>query len=59
MGMPLMVTCFLPSGVVMVPRVPVTPSAEGVADVVKTGGHAVRHPPVQALVPESFVSLVK
>ena len=49
-----MVTCFFPSGVGMVPTVPVTPSTVGVSEVVMTGGHATRQSPVQALVPESL-----
>jgi hypothetical protein len=41
----------------MVPRVPLTPTPVGVP-VARSGGHAARHWPVQALVPEPFVSLV-
>src|SRR4051812_30121474 len=41
----------------MVPRIPLTPTPVGVP-VAMSGGHAARHWPVQALVPEPFVSLV-
>ena len=54
-----MVTCIFPSAVGMVPTLPVTPLTVGVAVVEVTGGHEVRHAPVQALFPESFVSLAK
>jgi hypothetical protein len=57
--MPFSVTCFFPSGVLMVPSLPVTPSPAGEPEVVVSGGHWTRQEPVQALVPESLVSLVK
>src|SRR3954468_11092445 len=41
----------------MVPKIPLTPTPVGVP-VARSGGHAARHWPVQALVPEPFVSLV-
>ena len=52
-------TCFEPLGSVMVPTLPVTPVACGVAEVVVMGGQACRHWPVQALVPELALSFVK
>ena len=54
-----MVSCFLPSGVGMVPTLPVTPSAAGASEPASTGGQAAMQEPVQALVPESLVSLAK